>query len=392
MKTFFNPKYKKLIQTVLFTLVLVFISVSVTSNTALAQLTSQASGQYTVLAPLPCIQGGGVSCPGGNLALQSQVSFQTYIQYILNLAIALSAVIAVFQIVWGGFQYITSTIPGVKSDGAKKIKNAVFGLILVLASYLILRTIDPRLVQIPDTLVPQLTLNTNITTDATQNFLDQLQSAANNQSTDYQNAKTDQTNAQNQAATIQSQLNSVNQELQSYYSGDTDMTQDKVDLLAAERQNLVNQLNYQNNAQVVAGATQGMVASLQTSTQSAIADPSDNSTNTTSSVQGRIDQINTLYNNAVATMDQNANPPDPTQKQALDNQYNYALAELTVDKFETQQDIGSTNEATINGYINKITDPNLKAQATAYLQANQQKMIQAAQTSNDNAYASSPIY
>ncbi|MBU6232393.1 hypothetical protein KGP36_07200, partial [Patescibacteria group bacterium] len=47
-------------------------------------------------------------------------------------------------------------IPGVKTDGLKKVQNALVGLVLILASYLILRTIDPRFVAVPATLVPSL--------------------------------------------------------------------------------------------------------------------------------------------------------------------------------------------------------------------------------------------
>jgi len=76
-----------------------------------------------------------------------------------NLVIALCAVVAVSMIVWGGFQYMTSFSPQVKGDGLEKVKGALLGLILILSSYIILRTIDPRLVEIPSTLVKPLSIN-----------------------------------------------------------------------------------------------------------------------------------------------------------------------------------------------------------------------------------------
>ena len=135
-------------------------------------LSSQAlttPSEYTVLAPLPCIptpartdsSGNSipeVPCPSGDLQNVTKVSFQTYVQYAINLLIAVAAVAAVFMIVWGGFEYMTTAVVSGKSDGIKKVTNAIYGLVLVLASYLIIRTIDPRFVDIPTTLVPQLKL------------------------------------------------------------------------------------------------------------------------------------------------------------------------------------------------------------------------------------------
>src|SRR5690348_172173 len=71
-------------------------------------MAATASDKYEVLAPLPCIQSQGVDCQQGNLQPATKVDFKSYVQYIVNLAIALSAVTAVFMIVWGGFEYITS--------------------------------------------------------------------------------------------------------------------------------------------------------------------------------------------------------------------------------------------------------------------------------------------
>ncbi len=107
---------------------------------------------YTMLAPLPQIE------KDGSMSMEETVTVEEYIKYAFNLLVALAAVAAVFMIVLGGFQYMTSSIPGVKTDGKKKIQNALLGLLLVLCSYIILRTINPRLVEIPKTLVPDIEL------------------------------------------------------------------------------------------------------------------------------------------------------------------------------------------------------------------------------------------
>ena len=114
------------------------------------------SPSYTLLEPLPCVNGNGIDCVAGTQI--EKVNFKDYVQYMFNLLIALAAVAAVFMIVWGGFEYMSAEAPGMKSDGLKKVENAIYGLLLVLCSYLILRTVDPRLVEIPSTLVKPLNI------------------------------------------------------------------------------------------------------------------------------------------------------------------------------------------------------------------------------------------
>lgn len=143
---------------------------------------------YTVLAPLPCIptpagkDASGqdipaVVCPKGDLKNVTEVNFQQYVQYTFNLLIAGSAVAAVFMLVLGGLQYMTTDSFTGKSAGKERAQNAVKGLILVLCSYLILRTIDPRLVAIPSTLVQPLRLET-VGNRASSDFFTELSKEA----------------------------------------------------------------------------------------------------------------------------------------------------------------------------------------------------------------------
>jgi hypothetical protein len=141
---------------------------------------TSTSGKYAVLAPLPCIEGNGIECEGGNGALQKEVDFKTYVQYTINLLIALSAVTAVVMIVWGGIEYMFNNSFTSKKSGLERAQNAIYGLLLVLSSYIILRTIDPRLVEIPNTLVPQLVVEEWLTPDVTNILLDKLQNSVNN--------------------------------------------------------------------------------------------------------------------------------------------------------------------------------------------------------------------
>ena len=64
--------------------------------------------------------------------------FYYFIVWIAGLA-------AFAMIVWGGVQYLTSAgDPTKMADAMNRIKNAVLGLVIVLASVLILQTISPE--------------------------------------------------------------------------------------------------------------------------------------------------------------------------------------------------------------------------------------------------------
>ncbi len=114
---------------------------------ALTPLASKAQ-EYTLLEPLPCIAGTSTddTCNADNTT--KTINLNDYIGYVFKFSIALAAFLAVIMIIFGGFQYMTSETPFGKGDGKEKIWNAVTGLLMVLASYLILATIDPRLVEI----------------------------------------------------------------------------------------------------------------------------------------------------------------------------------------------------------------------------------------------------
>ena len=163
-----SPQNKKLMFGSIMTGIIVLgLSMTVQAQTRVYNPTqNNPQPSYTLLEPLPCIESpevknerGEVVTPavtcGGNVQME-KINFQEYVQYAFNLLIALAAVAAVFMIVWGGFQYMSSDSYSGKSEGLNKLKNAVYGLLLVLCSYLILQTIDPRLVQIPTTLVKPL--------------------------------------------------------------------------------------------------------------------------------------------------------------------------------------------------------------------------------------------
>jgi len=120
------------------------------------------AGDYTLLEPLPKLSSNGTS------ALSEKVDLTTYVKDTINLLIALTAAAAVFMIVWGGLQYMTTDSWQGKSDGKKKVFDAVIGLIMVLCTYTILYTVNPNLVYVAQ--IPKIgdTLKT-VSTDSIMN-------------------------------------------------------------------------------------------------------------------------------------------------------------------------------------------------------------------------------
>ncbi|MEK7622188.1 MAG: pilin [Patescibacteria group bacterium] len=79
---------------------------------------------------------------------KTESSLPHYLSLLFKTLIGLAGGIAVLFIVIGGLQYIFSEVPGVKSSGKERISNALVGLILALAAYLILYTINPDLINL----------------------------------------------------------------------------------------------------------------------------------------------------------------------------------------------------------------------------------------------------
>lgn len=94
------------------------------------------SDAYQLLAPIPEF---GDSYNVG--------SFDKYVNIFIKLSITVAAILAVIFIVLGGFKYMTSESLSLKEEGKENIKNAIIGLILLSASFLILNTINPQILK-----------------------------------------------------------------------------------------------------------------------------------------------------------------------------------------------------------------------------------------------------
>ncbi|TSC84535.1 MAG: hypothetical protein G01um101417_200 [Parcubacteria group bacterium Gr01-1014_17] len=80
--------------------------------------------------------------------LSSANALPRYLTGIYKTGIAAAGILAVLMLVWGGFQYMTTEAIQGKSESRGVIMNVVWGLATVLASYVLLYTINPRLVDI----------------------------------------------------------------------------------------------------------------------------------------------------------------------------------------------------------------------------------------------------
>lgn len=132
------------------TMVLVAISTVVLgsfvlqTNKSYASITgTSANTPYTLIEPLPCV-GNSQVCGPDNLV--REINLKDFIGYIFQFAIAAAVFLAVLMIMVAGFKYITTESISGKSGAKEDIQNAVLGLVVALSSYLILQTIDPRLV------------------------------------------------------------------------------------------------------------------------------------------------------------------------------------------------------------------------------------------------------
>lgn len=104
---------------------------------------------YELLAPLPGIGKERVA-GSGRFAIFGLKDYQLgeYINSMFGVALGILMVLAVIMIIIAGVQYMTVESFYGKGDAKKKITSALMGLILALGIFLILNTINPRLLEV----------------------------------------------------------------------------------------------------------------------------------------------------------------------------------------------------------------------------------------------------
>ena len=133
------PKLKPIVTTLILAIV-AFAMVAIHPMQASAACkTSGDNTSYCLLAPLPSIgDGSGL--------VNVSTGFGDYLTGIIKLVMGLIGVFAVLMVIIGGIEYMSTVNVGEKEGAKSRILNAIFGLVLALASYLILNTINPKLV------------------------------------------------------------------------------------------------------------------------------------------------------------------------------------------------------------------------------------------------------
>jgi phosphoglycerol transferase MdoB-like AlkP superfamily enzyme len=112
---------------IIFTLLI--LSVLFFAEPALAQ-------DYEPLEPLPNLNEDGEN-PG----------IAGLLRYAFRILFTIGGVVAVFALILGGITYMVSEAVGKKDEAKKRIQAAVWGLLLLAVSVLILQTINPQLLQ-----------------------------------------------------------------------------------------------------------------------------------------------------------------------------------------------------------------------------------------------------
>lgn len=72
-------------------------------------------------------------------------TFSDYINNLYRIGVSIAVGLAVLMVMWGGVEYITSDALGGKEGGKEKISQALTGLLLALGSFIILKTIDQKI-------------------------------------------------------------------------------------------------------------------------------------------------------------------------------------------------------------------------------------------------------
>ncbi len=116
---------------------------------------------YTLLAPLPEAGTCTTDSTGAQVCTvdtTEKYAFAKYLNAMIKIFIGICAVLAMIMIVVGGIEYMTSELISSKEAGKERILNAIFGLLLALGSYALLNTIDPALLDVSLSGLPQATV------------------------------------------------------------------------------------------------------------------------------------------------------------------------------------------------------------------------------------------
>jgi len=101
-----------------------------------------------LVLPFVAFAGWKLEVPIPPLSKDADVSLSDYVTTVYNFMAVAVGIIGVLMFLVGGFQYMVSAgNRGMSGEAKKTMINAVVGIILVLAAFIFLRTINQELVQ-----------------------------------------------------------------------------------------------------------------------------------------------------------------------------------------------------------------------------------------------------
>ena len=113
--------------------------VTLAATLTLAAPVALAQG-FTPIAPIPGLNDmSGVATEGG---------IAKFLGNLYIFCIGIAVVLAIIMIIWGGVEYAFSEVVTNKTEGRKKIVNALFGLVLVLSPVLVFTIINPAILNL----------------------------------------------------------------------------------------------------------------------------------------------------------------------------------------------------------------------------------------------------
>ncbi len=125
------------------------------TNQTASQFCTGGSCTYVPLEPINGLPGCYGPNPPSTCKNASTGSFASLIPATFKILIGGGAIIAVVMIVLGALTYMFSDVVGNKTKALSRIRNAMWAVVLLVSSYLILNTINPDLTKL------SLTLNTS---------------------------------------------------------------------------------------------------------------------------------------------------------------------------------------------------------------------------------------
>jgi len=150
------------------------------------------------------------------------------VKNIYGISIGIAAALAVFIIIWAGVEYATTEAITGKSEAKEKWHGALWGLLLLLGSYLILRTINIQLV------TPDLGLGTPVTGRAVNTSEGVLQN--------YLDAQTNLTETQSNINRLSTERDAVTRRMDAFLTDGGDPGSAEFDALADQRDALRTQI------------------------------------------------------------------------------------------------------------------------------------------------------